>query len=325
MSDHPVVDQLDRIIDVVLGGAAAQDSLPEMTPLAEVAGLLRHLPSQDFKRRLKVELLGSVSMSATHVRARFRIVSPLIIHERAPELVDFLTWTFNAREVTRDTTEQAYGFYSEVQIGDSAIMIGGGTAARRSNLPGAFHVYVEDCDATYARALAAGATTLAGETGKPADRPYGERSAFVEDGFGNYWYIATRLTSGRPAEGPGEELGSVVPFLHPQGARKQIAFLRAAFGAEELAVIEHEGRVMHGAVRIGDAVLEMGEPADRSGIPPGGFFVRVDDVEAAYARALAAGAESVRMPDDIPYGYRSAIVRDPEGYLWWTARVRDLR
>jgi uncharacterized glyoxalase superfamily protein PhnB len=81
----------------------------------------------------------------------------------------------------------------------------------------------------------------------------------------------------------------------------------------------------YGLPRTEASVLEMGEPADRSGIPLGGFFVQVDDVEAAYARALAAGAELVRMPDDTPYGYRSAIVRDPEGYLWWTARVRDLR
>ena len=53
--------------------------------------------------------------------------------------------------------------------------------------------------------------------------------------------------------------------------------------------MEHAGRVMHASVRIGDAVLEMGEPESRKGIPAGGFFVRVDDVETAYAKALAAG------------------------------------
>ena len=63
------------------------------------------------------------------------------------------------------------------------------------NLSGAYHVYVNDCDAAYRRALEAGAVTLMGERGEPADRPYGERSAFVEDPFGNYWYIATRLPS----------------------------------------------------------------------------------------------------------------------------------
>jgi PhnB protein len=143
-----------------------------------------------------------------------------------------------------------------------------------------------------------------------------ERSAFVRDTFGNYWYIATRLTSTPAAEG----LGTVLPYVHPESARPYIDFLKRAFGAEELAVIEHSGRVMHAAVRVGDAVLEMGEPVDRTDLPSNGFFLFVEDVDAAYARALAAGATAVRPPDDMPYGLWSAIVKDPAGYLWWPAR-----
>jgi len=259
--------------------------------------------------------------AATEIRAAFRTVSPFIIHERAPELVEFLKHTFDAEEVRRDTTEKAYGFYAEVKTGDSVLMIGGGSAAEHGNLPGAFHVFVDDCDAAYRRALEAGATTLMGAMGEPADRPYGERSAFVEDAFGNYWYIATRLSLGREPEDPATDSESVMPYLHPEGARKYIAFLKAAFGAEELSVIEHAGRVVHATVRIGDAVLEMGEPESGEGIPAGGFFVRVDDVETAYAKALAAGGTVVRPPQDIPYGYRSAIVKDPAGFLWWTAKL----
>lgn len=254
------------------------------------------------------------------VPAGFRTITPFLIHDKAPELVDFIKSTFGAEELKRNTAGEAYGFYSEVRIGDSVIMIGGGTAARRGNLPSALHVYVEDCDAAYRRALEAGAVTLMGSTGEPADRPYGERSAFVQDAFGNYWYIATRLASASAAEGPQQGLGTVLPHVHPEGARKYIDFLKRAFGAEEMAVIEHSGRVMHAAVRVGDAVLEMGEAADRTGIPSNGFFLFVEDVEAAYARALAAGATAVRPPQDIPYGLRSAIVKDPEGYLWWPAQ-----
>ena len=87
-----------------------------------------------------------------------------------------------------------------------------------------------------------------------------------------------------------------------------------------MAVYEHGGRVMHAAVRVGDAVLELGEPEDRTGIPSNGFFFFVENVEAAYERTLAAGATMVRPPEDTPYGLRAAIVRDPEGYLWWPAR-----
>jgi uncharacterized glyoxalase superfamily protein PhnB len=235
-------------------------------------------------------------------------------------LVDFIQKTFAAEELKRNTAGETEGFYSEVRIGDSVLMIGGGAAARRGNLPSALHVYVDDCDAAYRRALEAGAVTLMGALGEPADRPYGERSAYVEDAFGNYWYIATRLGSAPAAESSSPALGSVLPHVHPAAARNYIDFLKRAFGAEEMGIVEHSGRVMHAAVRVGNAVLEMGEAADRAGIPSNGFFLFVEDVEASYARALAAGATAIRPPADLPYGLRSAIVRDPEGYLWWPAR-----
>ena len=332
MPDRLLVEQLDQAIESMLA-AAPQDlagPLPaegdvELAALAGIAGRLRELPAESFKARLKTELERRASMTATittgaGISARFRTITPFIIHERAPELVEFLKSTFGAEELKRSTAGEAYGFYSEVRIGDSVIMIGGGTAASRGNLQAALRVFVGDCDAAYRRALDAGAVTLMGAMGEPADRPYGERSAFVEDAFGNYWYIATRLASASAGEGPVQGLGTVLPHVHPESARKYIDFLKRAFGAEEMAVIEHAGRVMHAEVRVGDGVLEMGEPNDRTGIPSNGFFLFVEDVEAAYERALAAGATAIRPPQDIPYGLRSAIVKDPEGYLWWPAQ-----
>jgi len=322
MPDRALVEQLDQAIESLLAGARpAVGGEAELAALAGIAGMLRDLPSENFKTRLKTELQRRASMSSTAsavagVRGGFRTVTPFLIHDQAADLVEFMKTTFGAEELKRNTGAAAYGFYSEVRIGDSVIMVGGGTAASRGNLPAALHVYVADCDAAYGRALQAGAVTIMGAWGEPADRPYGERSAFVQDAFGNYWYIATHLASGAPSE----DLGAVLPYLHPEGVRKYIDFLKRAFGAEEMAVIEQSGRVMHAAVRVGNAVLEMGEPEDRRGIPSNGFFLFVEDVEAAYARALAAGATAVRPPDDLPYGLRSAIVRDPGGYLWWPAR-----
>jgi PhnB protein len=316
MPDQERMERLDRAIASVLAGnvrAAAGD--PEVERLAEVAAILRDLPAEDFKVRLKDELQRRATMSlSTPTAVGFRTVTPFLIHAQAPELVEFLKATFGAEELKRNTAGEAYGFYSEVRIGDSLLMIGGGTAAQHGNLPSALHVYVDDCDAAYRRAKEAGAVTLMGAQGEPADRPYGERSAFVQDTFGNYWYIATRL-------GPAPEgAASLLPYLHPERARPYIDFLKRAFGAEEMGVYEHEGRVMHAVLRMGDATLEMGEPEDRTGIPVNGAFLFVDDVDTAYARALDAGAATVRPPDDIPYGMRSAIVRDPAGYLWWTAK-----
>ena len=321
MPERELVDQLNQSIDALLAGSELPPAGAEMTALAGVAAALRDLPSEDFRNRLKTELQRRATMTAPSSpvagpRAGFRAITPFIIHSNAPELVEFLKATFDAEELKRKTGADAYGFYSEVQIGDSLIMIGGGAAARRGNLPSALHVYVEDCDAAYRRALEAGAVTLMGAMGEPADRPYGERSAFVGDPFGNYWYIATRLASSPNAP----ERGTLLAHVHPLGARKYIDFLERAFGAEQTMMVEHSGRVMHAEVRIGDAVLEMGEPDDRTGIPLNGFFLFVEDVDAAYQRALAAGATAIRPPDDIPYALRSAIVRDPEGYFWWPAR-----
>jgi PhnB protein len=310
MPDRSLAEQLDRVIDSMMTRTTQPGGDAELVPLAGIAGRLRDLPEERFKTRLKAELQRRAAMP---VKAEFRTIAPFIIHERAPELVDFMKSVFDAEELKRNTAGEAYGFYSEVRIGDSVIMIGGGTAARRGNLPGAFHVFVDDCDAAYRRALEAGAVTLMGAMGEPADRPYGERSAFVQDAFGNYWYIATRQSSA-PAR------GTVLPYVHPEKARQYIDFLTRAFGAEELAVFENAGRVMHAEVRIGDAVLEMGEAADRTSIPSNGLFLFVEDVEAAYTRAIEAGATAIRPPEDIPYGLRSAIVKDPEGYLWWPAR-----
>jgi len=58
-----------------------------------------------------------------------------------------------------------------------------------ADLISSVHVYVEDVDKVYARALDHGATSLS----EPRDQPYGDRSAGVQDTQGNYWWIGTRL------------------------------------------------------------------------------------------------------------------------------------
>jgi len=194
MPDRDRTEQLDRVIESVLRGEALATD-PELESLAGIAKSLCHLPGENFRASLKNELRRRATMTiSTSTAVGFRTVTPFLIHEQAPAMIDFIQKTFEAEELERKTGE-AIGFYSKVRIGDSLIMIAGGTAARWGNLPSALHVYVDDCDAAYRRALKAGAVTLLGEFGQPADRPYGERSAFVQDAFGNYWYIATPLPS----------------------------------------------------------------------------------------------------------------------------------
>ena len=187
------------------------------------------------------------------------------------------------------------------------LMIGGGEGLPETS-SAAIHMYVPDADAVYERALAAGGKSL----GAVEDRPYGERSGFIEDPYGHHWYIGTPL-GGRPIP---EGHVTANPYAHAKSARALMAFLNKAFGAEEIAVHEMGGRVMHAEVRIGDSILEMGEADGVSA-----FYVYVDDPDAAYRNALAAGATSVREPADQPYGERNATVVDPFGNTWYPAKT----
>jgi PhnB protein len=74
---------------------------------------------------------------------------------------------------------------SEIRIGDSVLLVSGTT--ERPARGAILYVYVEDADATYGRAIAAGARSIEA----PAIMPYGDRRAMIEDRWGNTWQIAT--------------------------------------------------------------------------------------------------------------------------------------
>lgn len=307
MPDHTPVDQLDLDIDVLLAGGHATD----LTELASVAARLLDLPDENFKQRLKSDLERRATMppAATHIREGFRTVTPYITVVEADRFIEFLKEAFGAELESRHPHGPG-GFHAEVRIGDSMLMIG--PAQPGHEAPAILHLYVSDCDAVCARAAAAGAASV----GEPADRPYGERSGHVTDHFGNTFYVATRFPSAPGYEGSSD----ILPYLHPRKARPYIEFLQQAFGAESLGIHEQDGRVMHAAVRIGDSVVEMGEPGDAN-VAIGGFFMYVEDVDALYARAVAAGATSLRPPTDEPAGHRGAAFRDPAGYTWYAATL----
>ncbi|MBC8077863.1 MAG: VOC family protein [Chloroflexales bacterium] len=113
-------------------------------------------------------------------------VAPYLTHADFEGLIAFARAAFGATEQFR-ARGSAGGTHIEVLIGDSIVMIGGaaGGAPRSAML----HLYVDDVDATYARALAAGGTSIA----EPQSHDDGDRRAGVADRFGNEWYIATTL------------------------------------------------------------------------------------------------------------------------------------
>ena len=249
-------------------------------------------------------------LESVKLREGFTTVTPYI-RVRTPGLVDFLAAAFGAVETSVTTTGN--GVHREVRVGDSMLMIGeGGPDGGLAFAPASFHVFVPDVDAAFARAIAAGGKSL----GAPEDRPYGERSGFVEDTFGNRWYIATSLG---PAPVP-QGYRTVTPYMHPQGVPPYIDFLKRALSAVEEFRYEHEGRVMHARVRIGDGAIEMGDAGEQAAPEQVGFYLYVADCDALYEQAVAAGATPLFPPAPQSYGDRMGAVRDAMGTTWYIAR-----
>ena len=119
---------------------------------------------------------------------------------------------------------------------------------------------------------------------------------------------------------------TLTPYLMVRGAAQAIAFYQQAFGAHErLRMPEPDGTVGHAELTIGDSLImladempEMGNPSPQAlNGTPVGFALYVEDVDAAFARALAAGATALQPPEDKFYGDRTGTVVDPFGHHWY--------
>jgi len=106
----------------------------------------------------------------------------------APRFIDFVEKAFGAQVVERHQSDEGFVYHSKVRIGDSIIELGE-AHDQWQPMPSAIYLYVEDVDATYKQALSAGATSAL----EPTDQPYGDRSAWVNDEFGNVWYLSSWL------------------------------------------------------------------------------------------------------------------------------------
>jgi PhnB protein len=321
VSENALADRLNNVIDVMLTGGDATAALNDETlaPLARVAADLKHYrysANPEFKMRLRASLetnaIASSAIATTRFREGFTTITPYL-RVRESGVFDFLTRVFGAVETSRSAALEG-GIHREVRVGSSMIMIGeGGPQGVVPFRPAELHVYVEDVDAAFERALAAGATSL----GEPADRPYGERAGFVRDPVGNHWFIATQLGGSYVPE----RLRTVTPFLHAPGAAQYSDFLRAAFGAvEERRQDAPDGRVVYAQLRIGNAAIELGEVTGSIAAMPAAFYLAVGDADALYERALAAGARSLSPPADQRSGDRVAVVEDAVGNQWLIAR-----
>jgi uncharacterized glyoxalase superfamily protein PhnB len=109
----------------------------------------------------------------------------------------------------------------------------------------------------------------------------------------------------------------VMPYMIIPNAAGFINFMKEVFGAEEQIIVPRsEGVIMHGELRIGDAVIMFADVTPEFASRPAGIFIYVDNVQDTYKKAIAAGAVSVMEPVQMPYGFTCGF-KDAFGNDWW--------
>lgn len=125
----------------------------------------------------------------------YHAVTPYLTVIGAGEVVEFAKKVFDG--VVAECTMRPDGTvgHAEIKIDDSVVMVGE-SGGEFKPMPAMLYVYVEDVDATYKRALDAGATPVM----EPKDQFYGDRSGGVTDAAGNQWWFATHVEDISPEE-----------------------------------------------------------------------------------------------------------------------------
>lgn len=131
------------------------------------------------------------------------------------------------------------------------------------------------------------------------------------------------------------QMAWLTPYLTVSDALASLTFYERAFGFQRGEVMRGEdGRVMHCEMLYRGYLVVMFAPAGAfgsvsvspvasGGLSPGCFYLFCDDVEKAYADAVAEGALSLTGPEDRFWGHRVAVVADPDGYQWALAAPSD--
>lgn len=133
-------------------------------------------------------------MAVNPIPAEYGTITPYLVVEGASGLIDFAKQTFGAQEIMRMPGPGGTIGHAEMRFGDRIVMLadsGPENPARSAALV----LYVNDCDATYGKALAAGGVTEM----EPEDQFYGDRRAGVQ-AFGVSWWIHTHVEDVSPEE-----------------------------------------------------------------------------------------------------------------------------
>ena len=114
---------------------------------------------------------------------------------------------------------------------------------------------------------------------------------------------------------------SVNPYLVVDDVDRLVVFLRDVFGGVERGrrEISADGTIGHAEVQIGDSIVMLREATSAFPSRPSVCFVYVADVDSAFRKALAAGAEPILEPSEQPWGDRVGGFHDLFDNRWWVA------
>jgi PhnB protein len=124
---------------------------------------------------------------------------------------------------------------------------------------------------------------------------------------------------------------SVTPYLIIDGASDAIDYYKKAFNAAELFRMEHQGKIGHAELKIGDSPIMLADeqpalgyrgPKSLGGTPVS-LMIYVEDVDTIYKQAIAAGGNELKPLQDQFYGDRSGTLTDPYGHIWTVATHKE--
>jgi PhnB protein len=126
----------------------------------------------------------------------FHTVTPQLTLDNAAQAIDWYKKAFGAEEISRAVGPDGKVMHADLKIGNSRIMVNDALMGAKGphafgGSPASLWLYVEDCDALFNRAVAAGAKTQQGPMGKVSDQFWGDRAGTLIDPSGYQWTIAT--------------------------------------------------------------------------------------------------------------------------------------
>lgn len=114
---------------------------------------------------------------------------------------------------------------------------------------------------------------------------------------------------------------TITPYFFVRDADDFVAFLKAAFGGEELGrSTRSDGKIANAQIRVGTSTVMVSEAPEQYKAMRSAYYLYVEDADASMKRALENGAVLEMEVDNMPYGDRQGGVADPFGNIWWLSQ-----